>query len=254
MRVFISWSGERSRKVGLALHDWLPNVLHSVKPWMSEIDIDRGSLWFGDLSTSLDAGGFGILCMTRDNLLAPWLYFEEGCLCKSLAKARVCPYLLDVVVLDLEPPLRPFNAALADKNHTHELVQSINRNSAEPLPEERVTASFDKWWGDLNASLQAIRQEGIGAPPPSRPLPEMIEEILGILREQERRALDGPSATIRLPANVEVLKQVLAGDIREPYREALFNWIVGRHGKLPPPPFSKPEEKQSRDAAPEEDS
>ena len=34
MHVFISWSGERSKALAVALRDWLPLVLHYVEPWV----------------------------------------------------------------------------------------------------------------------------------------------------------------------------------------------------------------------------
>ena len=39
MRVFISWSGEPSRSIALALPAWLPMVVQHVEPWMPKEDI-----------------------------------------------------------------------------------------------------------------------------------------------------------------------------------------------------------------------
>ncbi len=45
MKVFISWSGERSQLLAQALHGWLPLVLHYVQPWLSEADVSAGDRW-----------------------------------------------------------------------------------------------------------------------------------------------------------------------------------------------------------------
>lgn len=40
MKVFINWSGTRSKAVAKALHDWLKNIFpNQVEPWMSDIDL-----------------------------------------------------------------------------------------------------------------------------------------------------------------------------------------------------------------------
>ncbi|CAC9976768.1 hypothetical protein [Flavobacterium panici] len=53
MKVFISWSGERSKKVAELLDDWLQCVIQAVNPWMSSKDIDRGALWFTEINDQL---------------------------------------------------------------------------------------------------------------------------------------------------------------------------------------------------------
>ena len=45
MKIFISWSGERSRTVATALRNWLPYIFQDADPWVSSRDINAGSRW-----------------------------------------------------------------------------------------------------------------------------------------------------------------------------------------------------------------
>ena len=64
MRVFISWSGERSKHVAVGLHQWLPKVIQAVKPWMSKQDIGAGTDWLHELRGELSKDSFWIICLT----------------------------------------------------------------------------------------------------------------------------------------------------------------------------------------------
>jgi len=102
MRVFISWSGERSKKVAELLDTWLRCVIQAVEPWMSSKDIDRGSLWFSEISDQLSSVSLGIVCLTQDNKEKPWILFEAGALAKGLTSTRVCTLLIDVSTQDVK--------------------------------------------------------------------------------------------------------------------------------------------------------
>jgi hypothetical protein len=84
MKVFISWSGERSQALAQALRDWLPLVLHYVEPWLSQSDIEPGERWASEVSKELEVSNFGIICVTKENTESPWILFEAGALAKSL--------------------------------------------------------------------------------------------------------------------------------------------------------------------------
>jgi hypothetical protein len=65
MRVFLSWSGERSRSVAIVLREWLSDVFQTVRPWMST-DIEMGARWNSELSRELEASpSWDYLCDER---------------------------------------------------------------------------------------------------------------------------------------------------------------------------------------------
>lgn len=88
MKVFLSWSGHKSHQVALVLRDWLPSVIQSLTPYVSSEDIDKGARWSTDIAKELEDSTFGILCVTKDNLEAPWLLFEAGALSKMMRVSK----------------------------------------------------------------------------------------------------------------------------------------------------------------------
>jgi hypothetical protein len=45
MKVFISWSGQRSKDVAELLRNYLPTIVQTVTPFLSFDDIELGELW-----------------------------------------------------------------------------------------------------------------------------------------------------------------------------------------------------------------
>src|SRR4051794_4878106 len=101
MKVFISWSGDRSQTLALAVRDWLPMVLHYVEPWLSHSDIEAGERWANVVAKELETTKFGIICITRENIESPWILFEAGALAKSMQEGRVIPLLFDIEFKDI---------------------------------------------------------------------------------------------------------------------------------------------------------
>ena len=64
-KLFLSWSGERSRSVADALKSWLPDLFHDIEVWMSRHDISAGTVWGLEPSSQLEASHFGILSSWR---------------------------------------------------------------------------------------------------------------------------------------------------------------------------------------------
>lgn len=159
MKVFLSWSGNRSRELALTLRQWLPSVIQSLNPWMSEEDIRSGELWPLRLSQELDQAAFGIVCVSPENILAPWLVFEAGALSKRFEQSRICPYLLDMEPSDLaESPLKNFQAARVDEAGTWKLIQSINDAQDISVKEDLLRVAFNRGWPEFAGKLAAISE------------------------------------------------------------------------------------------------
>lgn len=184
MKVFISWSGPLSKEVAQLLGSWIRDVLQGIETWISTDDIDKGSLWFGDISGQLADTSVGILCLTRENIDAPWILFEAGALSKGLSKSRVCPLLVNLSHTDLKPPLSQFNGTLPTREDMFKLIRTINAQYREnALSDDRIERAFDRWWTDFERQFTAILKNY--KPPKEvhrRTLEDMVEEILQIVR------------------------------------------------------------------------
>jgi len=108
-------------------------IIQQARPWQSDKDIVAGGRWAVEIGRHLSESQFGIICLTRDNMLAPWLLFEAGALSKSLDASAVTPYLLDVEPSDLTGPLAQFQAKQASREPTFELVRSLNQATTNPI-------------------------------------------------------------------------------------------------------------------------
>lgn len=156
MKVFISWSLEKSRDVAFALHDWLPRVHQGIDPYVSEQDIYAGTRWALDIAKELEGSYFGIVCVTQANRERPWLNFEAGALSRLIDVSRVVPLAIDLAVAEIGSPLGQFQGKLADKAGMTDVVLSINHASPQPLAEEILRDAVDVWWPRLEEKLREI--------------------------------------------------------------------------------------------------
>lgn len=190
MKIFISWSKERSKAVAEALRVWLPRVIQSSQPWMSAKDIDKGVLWRTEISRQLNEAAVGIICLTPENLESPWLLFEAGAISKEMAGSLVCTYLFDLEPYDVKDPLAQFQSTKAQEEDTRKLIQSINRlQGVKALPDDILSDVFNAMWPKLEKELSEIK--------PIEPQPrlakselEILEELVGMVKSQSKEQSD----------------------------------------------------------------
>jgi hypothetical protein len=191
MKIFVSWSGARSRAVAELLCDWIRCVLQAARPWISTRDLDRGSLWFTEIAESLHEAGIGIVCLTQENKDRPWLLFEAGAIMKGLSKARVCTLLVDLEPKDIQDPLAQFNHTSAGRESMRGLVETINRAlGGAGLETPILDRAFNTYWPQFDSEFQAIlkkKELAPGKPPTPRTEADILDEILLSTREMRER-------------------------------------------------------------------
>jgi hypothetical protein len=230
MNVFISWSGGQSSKFAKAFSDWLPNVFQSVTPFYSPKDIVAGEGWFERLTKVLEEYDFGIVCLTSENLTAPWLMFESGALAKRLGKAKLVPVLCGVTETELSKnPLSHFQYVHTDKDEIRKLVDSINASLEDyKLGESQLTRAFEKWWPDLESDIAKALAYKEGAPKKPIDMNAAVEEMLSILRSLARREIPVNNALVR--SYLFDLANTWSGN-KEP-QNPLMQYIDGTTGRV----------------------
>lgn len=156
MKMFLSWSGETSKKVAVALHRWLPYILQPLRPSLST-EISKGDRWGEVLETELKDARYGIICLTKYNIAKPWLNFESGVLSRFIDRAYLTPFLFRVDPASLTGPLSRFQSTLYSEDDVLRLVRSINeRLGPERIDDTIVQAAFSVWWTKLEEELKSI--------------------------------------------------------------------------------------------------
>lgn len=210
MKVFISWSGNISLKVALLFRDWLPSVIQSIEPYVSSEDIDKGARWSTDIAKELENSTFGILCVTKENLEAPWLSFEAGALSKTMEKAFVSPFLFDIKRSEVQGPILQFQSTIFEKDDIKKMVKTLNKASEDAgIPENKLDTYFEVWYPHLEKALNDLKNETAEDDESQEsadvtPATVILEEILELTRDNQK-LIRNPN--IQLSEDIESIKQ-----------------------------------------------
>ena len=167
MKIFLSWSGNRSKSLALALREWLPHVIQQLEPWCSDRDIEAADRPLEVIARELNDTSYGIFCINKDNQAAPWINFEAGAIAKSVNGKPAC-LLMDLEPTEIKGPLGQFQMKECTKNGILDILKSINKRCEKPLSESHLTASFERCWNEIEPKISLLKSES---------QQELIEEI-----------------------------------------------------------------------------
>jgi len=180
MKVFISWSGEKSKEYAKALKEWIEQCIQSVEVFFSPDDIEKGTNWNATLIKELSETNFGIICLTSENVVAPWLHFEAGAISKMLS-SKVAVLATDISISEIVGPLSTYQATKLEKEDLYKLLQSINSEIEHPLEIKKLEKCFEVFYNDFENKISVINsQKNIVKKEKKK---DINEEILQLVRE-----------------------------------------------------------------------
>ena len=197
MEIFISWSGDVSKCVAMLFHQWLPRVIQCLRPWFSDADIGKGVRWASEISQKLDGINFGIICVTRENVNAPWLLFEAGAISKIIGIAKVCPVLLDIEKSEMSSsPLSQFQMTEIDKSDMFKLLKDINKClPGTSVSEDILKRTFEKFWPEFEKIalyLKSFASPSLARQSDRQILEELMKKVCSIEKTVGAYLIDRP--------------------------------------------------------------
>ncbi|MET4003910.1 hypothetical protein ABIB48_002648 [Arthrobacter sp. UYCu511] len=185
MKVFISWSGERSKAVATQVKQWVGQVFQGSEVFMSDEDIMAGTNWSERIKKELADTTVGIICMTPENQDAKWINFEMGALSKEVTDGdtRVIPLLIGFdSTQQVGQPAASLNMVMLNKDGFKKIAYSLNQVMEHKREHSAVDQVTEMWWKELSDDIEAAASEVPDKAPPPRTERAMVEEILDTVR------------------------------------------------------------------------
>ncbi len=201
MKIFLSWSGERSRLAARPFKEFLSLVLQDVQVYHIDDETRLGVDWVSKVRAALERVDVTIGLLTVENLNSPWLTFEAGaCWSRNIT---YLPLLINISPVDLVGPFAQFQGSTTSREDLYRLILVLNRKLEHPLTDDRIKMLFQHFWPGLSDQLSSLQ---------SVPLIPMLDEA-PFWRAQNAVTSSAPSN--ELVKRIEEVEQQIARLLRE---------------------------------------
>ncbi|CAH0189861.1 hypothetical protein [Rhodococcoides fascians] len=184
-KVFISWSGTYTKRIALVWKQLAIEMFDTVDVFVSSSNIQAGARPLDEIKQELDGTSIGIVVTTPDNQNAAWLNFEAGALSRAVkdSTTRVMPSLVGFdSPSQVTSPLKQYQAKMLDKEGVESILQTIA--STAGVDWSRKEQTFERAWAAFSPKFdQAIQYQSEKTTSAKRSAEDMLDEVLGIVRE-----------------------------------------------------------------------
>ena len=162
-KIFISWAGDNSKIIALKLKQVLEEQIFQgcdLQCFVSEVNIQAGDNWWSTINKEFRSCALGIAIVTKENIGAPWLYFEAGAI---IARDKpLIPLLFNCEHKDLEhtPLATKYMANFSNYKQFEAMVKRINKIfdnlQTNPKALNAVVSSGYTW---LDTELEPVKEK-----------------------------------------------------------------------------------------------
>ena len=150
--IFISWSGPYSKECAKSLKVILENSIFpetGLRCFVSDEDIKAGHDWWSKTNHELLSCQLGIICVTKDTVKSPWMFYEAGGM--SAHDIPTIPLLIGCTVKHLaNSPLQKRQCvSLEDKQKFIKMISEINEYFGRLLPPKFVGRIAESAYNEL---------------------------------------------------------------------------------------------------------
>lgn len=173
-KIFISWSGKdtASFRVASKLYDIMPLMFQNADFFFSD-HITKGKLAIDKIFSNLAEAKIGIFCVTKNNILKPWLNFEAGAIASAVTNndGLAIPLLINMNTDDFASFSSPIShlegTVFTDENDLLRMIQDIRRSINSSLSEKQLDNLFDTYKTkiyDCDITDESLNSVGNGSP------------------------------------------------------------------------------------------
>lgn len=219
-RIFISWSLPSSQRTAAKAYAFFRKLFPTFSFFYSSENISTGQRWYDVISDRLDDCNIGVIVVTKENYLRPWIHYEAGALAKVVTKARVMPLLCGVSNrLVADTPLSAFQAADLGKAGIRRIADSIREITGYEQDEADFSEHFESLWERYGEALGTVESE---------------EEIVSGPVVEEAPTSENETSS-RLDQLTEIVRSIESRLPHRPLSEGDVLKIIAANALNPPP-------------------
>ena len=163
-KIFISWSGSNSKEFAKSLKILLEKSVFDntdLECFVSDQDIASGDDWWQKIKKELRSCKLGILCITKENLRAPWIYFEAGAMIAREVPSIPLLVSCNIKALQNTPLNRKQAVDFYDQKNFLKMLIDINGVMGFSLSDNQLNqlgkSAYIKLKNDLNDIFSSLR-------------------------------------------------------------------------------------------------